>query len=348
MKQNVKSVEEGLSYILGTQSFYKVETIQSLWAGYGEIARYRFTSSTQSKLKSANTFIVKHICPPKQVKHPRGWAGSFSHQRKLNSYKVEMNFYKDFADQCDHNCQVPMLLGMTSFKHRDGLTQLIVMTDLDSNGFSTRASGLTIDQTKLCLRWLAHFHAKFLKISTETAHEGLWPIGTYWHLETRHEEWLAMPDTMLKSNAAKIDNILKQCKYQTLVHGDAKVANFCFNKKFTDVAAVDFQYVGTGVGVKDVIYLLGSCLTEIDCESNFSVLLHDYFSELARAIELYQPNIDALLVIKEWQKLVFFAWADFERFLVGWAPEHTKRNRFSEKITQTALNYCNDPAYLNV
>jgi Ser/Thr protein kinase RdoA (MazF antagonist) len=60
--------------------------------------------------------------------------------------------------------------------------------------------------------------------------------------------------------AAVIDQVLNNCSYQTIVHGDAKLANFCFSKEGA-VSAVDFQYVGGGCGMKDVAYFLGSCLT---------------------------------------------------------------------------------------
>ena len=32
----------------------------------------------------------------------------------------------------------------------------------------------------------------------------------------------------LKTKARAIDTLLSRCRFQTLVHGDAKVANFCF------------------------------------------------------------------------------------------------------------------------
>lgn len=49
---------------------------------------------------------------------------------------------------------------------------------------------------------------------------------------------------------------LRACAFQTIVHGDAKRANFCFAPSGRAVAAVGFQYVGGERGMKDVAYLL--------------------------------------------------------------------------------------------
>ena len=63
------------------------------------------------------------------------------------------------------------------------------------------------------------------------------------------------------------------CKFKTIVHGDAKLANFCFSHDLSNVAAVDFQYVGGGCGMKDVAYFLGSCLNDQELRTTENELL---------------------------------------------------------------------------
>lgn len=162
--------------------------------------------------------------------------------------------------------------------------------------------------------------------------EGLWPQGTYWHLETRPDELEALNEPALKHAAHKIDKVLRDCRYHTIVHGDAKLANFCFSDDGTKVAAVDFQYVGGGCGMKDVAYFIGSCLGEDDCERQESRLLETYFTALQSALAVHQPEIDFEAVETEWRKLYPYAWTDFHRFLKGWSPGHWKLNSYSEKI----------------
>ena len=114
-----------------------------------------------------------------------------------------------------------------------------------------------------------------------------------------------------------------QAPVQTLVHGDAKPANFCFGDD--GVAAVDFQYVGGGVGVRDLVYLLG-CLPERRLRLEHDRWVRRYFDRLGH------DEAKAC-----WEPLIPVAWADFERFLAGWAPEHRKRTGFAAEQTRRAL-----------
>jgi thiamine kinase-like enzyme len=161
--------------------------------------------------------------------------------------------------------------------------------------------------------------------------DGLWNIGTYWHLATRPQELAALNDQKLKEAAPLIDQKLNTCTFQTFVHGDAKLANFCFGKDGR-VAGVDFQYVGRGCGMKDVAYFVGSCLNEEDCERLEARILDTYFAYLQNQ---WSEKNEALE--QEWRSLYRVAWADFHRFLKGWSPGHWKINSYSERVTAQVI-----------
>jgi thiamine kinase-like enzyme len=149
-----------------------------------------------------------------------------------------------------------------------------------------------------------------------------------------------MMDCSLKTYAREIDDQLANAKFQTLVHGDAKVANFCFSDDMASVAAVDFQYVGKGIGSQDVVYFLGSCLDEKTLEQHIEYLLEYYFTELNRCLVAQGESPDlADSVCNEWYRLFPVAWADFHRFLIGWSPQHHKNTAFSRRMTNKGLEF---------
>lgn len=315
---------EKLQLQLADKELIKTETVQALWSGYGEIARY-FSP------KANTSFIVKSIFPPKQLAHPRGWNTTASHNRKLMSYKVESCFYKDYQAQCDQFCRVPKLV--TTFDVEQN--QVMVLEDLDAARFSVRKSQVGLKDIAKGVKWLAHFHGCFM----QTSGESLWPIGSYWHLATRKDEFDNLLEGELKDKAQKIDSVLNQSSFQTLVHGDAKLANFCFpdDEPSEYLAAVDFQYVGRGVGVKDLAYFLGGCLNSADLFKYESEILTLYFTELKKAFVRYHVAVDVTDVEALWRSLYSLAWADFHRFLLGWAAEHVKINAYMQHQTKTAL-----------
>lgn len=305
------------------ETIFHIEDIQSLWSGYGKIMRYGLNGSEQKSV------VVKHVKLPDQAHHPRGWNTDLSHQRKVKSYQVESAWYRDWAAKCDAACRIPECLAL----EYDDDEFLMVLEDLDESGYPVRKSAVLIEQMQVCLSWLAHFHATFIGEQPT----GLWEIGTYWHLDTRPDEFAVLDDIALKASAAKIDKRLNDACYKTFVHGDAKLANFCFSRDTQKVSAVDFQYVGGGCGMKDVAYFIGSCLYEADCENYEKLLLDFYFHELRNALTLRNSSIDLDDIEREWRELYPVAWTDFHRFIKGWSPGHWKINSYSERLAEDVI-----------
>ncbi len=311
----------------GAEGITGLEVIQQLWSGYGEIVRVHLS---QARVASV---VVKYITLPLHQKHPRGWSGEFAHRRKLKSYDVETHWYRDWSHLCDAHCRVAKCYAATG----EGDERILLLEDLDHSGYPKRYEYLGMEGVKRCLCWLAWFHASFMGVTPS----GLWENGTYWHLQTRPDEWASMDDDELKRRAGDIDQLLNGAQFHTLVHGDAKVANFCFSDNEA-VAAVDFQYVGGGCGIKDVAYFLGSCLNDRDCFAHESQALDYYFAQLRKALYAKGSALDVDALESEWRGLYPVAIADFYRFLVGWAPTHKKINSYSEahanRVLQTLFN----------
>ncbi|KAM6984908.1 uncharacterized protein pkdc [Aplochiton taeniatus] len=320
-----KEYQELVLEATGASSIQIGAPLQDLWGGYGKIIRVYLEGCDDGR----PSVVVKHVKFPSKADQgqsgsPSRWNTEKSHQRKVRSYQVESHWYQKYSTS--KACQTPMCLATHSYKDET----LMILEDLDVTGFDQRRTSVNDVEIRACLSWLAHFHGLFLGV----APEGLWTVGTYWHLATRLDELEAMEYGELKTMAGEIDRILNECRFKTIVHGDAKLANFCFSKSGQEVAGVDFQYVGGGCGMKDVIYFLGSCIKNDQCERRIPSLLSYYFTELRVAVSK-EVDFDALEA--EWQSMFAFAWTDFDRFLLGWNPEHWKISRYSNKLTKKVL-----------
>jgi len=307
----------------GAEEIFHIEDIQSLWSGYGKVMRYGLRGSDRSSV------VIKHVKLPGKAKHPRGWNTDLSHRRKVRSYHVESAWYRNWAGMCGDGCRLPLCLALEESANEF----LMVFEDLDAAGFPLRRESASMEEIKGCLAWLAGFHATFMGQRPK----GLWTVGTYWHLETRPDELKALDDAGLKEAAARIDGKLSSARYRSFVHGDAKLANFCFSHEGGQVAAVDFQYVGGGCGMKDVAYFIGSCLNEEECGAYEGELLDFYFTSLKNAMKAAGKNIEAGALEDEWRSLYDLAWTDFHRFVKGWSPGHWKIHGYSEGKAREVL-----------
>lgn len=298
-----------------------VERLQALWGGYGELWRAELCAGA-----TLTPVVVKSVRPPRDD-------ASRSHRRKLRSYDVEQVFYQRYAPRCNAlpGCRVPRPLKLSA----DDGGWLFVLEDLDASGFSGRRARAGAPEVTSALRWLAAFHARFLGV----APEGLWKIGTYWQLGTRPDELATLGHHPLRQAAPRLHRALEAARFKTLVHGDAKLENVCFERAGGEVALVDFQYVGGGVGVKDVAYFLSSGLAPRECEALIPQYLDAYFRELGRAVRANAAtaSVDVAALEQEWRELFPLAWVDFYRFLLGWAPGQYEREPYSERLTREVL-----------
>lgn len=301
---------EWIANALGARRARKRERIQSLWSGYGELFRVELDGGPH------RTAVVKWVRPPASASSDVGNA------RKLRSYTVERAFYESYAPRCDETCRVAALLASRIGERGE---QMFVLEDLDAAGFDGRTDEGSDAQLDRALAWLGSFHARFLG----DAATGLWPTGTYWHLETRRDELAAIADRELRDAAESLAARLGGARFQTIVHGDAKDANFCFGA--AGVAAVDFQYPGRAPGIVDVAYLLYGRADE-PSDSIDHRRLDRYFAHLRSALGDGADAIEA-----EWRALYVAARLDFCRFLAGWRPSMWRGDTRGQQFVRTHL-----------
>ncbi len=150
--------------------------VQPLWSNFGKLIRC-FSPRRQAPL------IVKWICQPEEFNHPRGWNSQTSQQRKWQSYAVEREYYRAYAKP--HQYAVPQLIAQQQI----GDSQVLVLSDLDDEGFPLRPAYLTLKQCEPVLQWLA---------------TGIWrPVrtnGRLWkvaHLKMQRRHWTQRYGTAL-------------------------------------------------------------------------------------------------------------------------------------------------------
>ena len=298
----------------GSQALLKSTLLQNLWGGYGELLRLTLQGG------STPSVILKRVVPPS------GLEESVSDRRKRRSYLVEQAWYADGAKRCDNDCRVATCYAIEQLEG----SSLLLLEDLGNAGFAPERPPRP-QHIRAGLSWLAHFHSRFLS----SPPPGLWEQGSYWHLDTRREEWRGMPEGCLKTAAEGLDQRLKAARYQTLLHGDAKPANFCWSPEGS-AAAVDFQYVGPGCGIRDVAYFLDCCLGETGCERQANDWLELYFDVLRQAMRRDGHADHAEELEKEWRALYPVAWSDFCRFYQGWGNSSPLGSYSQRQLRQAA------------
>jgi aminoglycoside phosphotransferase (APT) family kinase protein len=285
-----------------------VVTLQRLWRGWGELVRLRLTDGP------APTVVAKLVRPPPS-------SDPTSEARKRRSYEVERTFY------AHHAAHLPGFRTPHCYGVDDDLLVIADLVQLGSPPVDPRAP-LPEPVLADALQALARLHAGTMGRPPD----GLWPEGTYWHLATRTDELQEMADGPLRRAAPALDEALRHASHRCWVHGDAKPANLGAGP--AGVAFVDFQYVGGGVGVRDVANLLRSTLTSAQLSRRGDRWRDHYLEVLGGHLPAsQQPAVD------EWRRLWPVAWADLERFRRGWLPDAPPATGYVARQVDQALQY---------
>ncbi|MCG7534012.1 ecdysteroid 22-kinase family protein [Pseudoalteromonas sp. OOF1S-7] len=298
---------------------------QVLWSGCGHI--YKFTYQ--------DTLLVAKVATvPEQLAHPHITQSQHSLRRKYHSYQKELNFYQHRAQWYIDACPMPEVVVLAE----QNAVFIVVFKDFESQGYHN-VSNATPEHVAQMLEWLARFHAIGLvrPVLTETEVQ-----GNYWHLDTRPDEFARMATGKLKQCASAINQRLMACPFQTLIHGDAKLANFALSSQGVGVLGYDFQHIGKGVGVSDVMLLLTSLYCSRELQANVQICLDGYFAHLAQALAGHWPVTKIIALEKSWRALWPFVWADFQRFLLGWKPDHQKLTPYMLHQSELCLEQLSD------
>uniref|UniRef100_A0A7S2UTP8 CHK kinase-like domain-containing protein n=1 Tax=Fibrocapsa japonica TaxID=94617 RepID=A0A7S2UTP8_9STRA len=308
---------EMLSSALGEEvASIQERRIQSLWAGYGTISRLHLSPS-------GGTVIVKRVMPP------RGEDG-VSHQRKLHSYQVEAEFYRSVAPRFLEAVRAesghqggPLFAGVPTPHHVSSDSDRFVFVLSDLEPLYPEDGGLSKTQTWTALKWLAAFHACFW----EADEAGLWAEGSYWHFETRQDEWHSMGRSWarLHDAAPGLDRRIqgldrggganRSRRNRTLVHGDPKSANIMCTQDGNSCGMYDFQYCGGGFGSRDLVYMLVSSCPSRTLDTSFNEMLQFYHDELCQRLPAAKA---ADFPLAELEMQFDLCLLDYVRFMAGW------------------------------
>ncbi|KAI8609312.1 kinase-like domain-containing protein [Chytriomyces sp. MP71] len=298
--------------------------VSSLWDGYGSIVRRQLKHAKTGEVASV---VVKTVAPPPS----KAASASESFRRKMISYEVERHFYS-----LHHS----VTGGPRIARPWDYGKDFVILEDLAVEFPEPLPGAVSLLEAKAAMKWLAQFHGSYWGLSgrenpvrsmdpARDCENGVWDQGSYWYLATRGSEF-AQLDAEWKELGRRVDEALAAIPnhLKTLVHGDAKTENIFLNRGVLDedglpvCAFYDFQYVGWGSGMKDIVYFIMTSLEELD-EGIEAELLDWYFDCLqamlqTRKDELLIGNDRELFsrnVMMEHYELCCIDWL---RFLKGW------------------------------
>ena len=259
----------------------------SLWSGYGGVYSIKINLRNQREIN----LICKVVNPPNNV------TGE-DHERKLKSYRVEIEFYQSFGNRMLEN-EINLPKCLTNLIENDGKI-ILLMHDLHDR-YPLSLSSLNRNESYCAIDWIAKFHAFNWEQSNLWESSDIWLEGCYWRLDTRLQEYnnIGKKWKRIKAIAYPIANLLRDGidsinprRFRTIIHGDYKVANILFQSIDTEsfnCASYDYQYTGIGFGTRDLVMLI---VSSIDLPSQNGHSNHNHWKDIERSLlEFYYHQL---------------------------------------------------------
>jgi len=275
-----------------------------LWGGFGSAIHITLVSPDDGE--GDVRCVLKRITP--------GKGRGIGHRRKVESYLYEAQFYQEFSPPPAAYFPNPIAISV----QKESNSVLILLEDLLPQ-YPESLDGYEGDSIESTIRWLAGFHAFHYEGEGSTIHDRQ---GSYWYLDTRPNEFENLRGQArwrrLERCARALSERLKTAgrperKHRTLLHGDAKAANFLHTSDETACAAYDFQYVGSGYGEQDLVMLLVSSAAYMDEETE-----KEYLASYNEALCELCPKARESHTLEICTMHYELALLDYVRFMAGW------------------------------
>lgn len=172
-------------------------------------------------------------------------------------------------------------------------TCLIILEDLNDDGFITQLNGCSLEQATLALEEISKFHAFWWNYEPSSTQfwiqkpksTSIFKFCRHWLLSYTGDwpDMLGETPSLLVKNIDKIAHKLEGDSH-TLVHGDFHCQNMAFgmNKSSEDVTFIDFQCMQLATPMLDVARFIATSLT-IDTRKTIEAeLLSSYHGELKK------------------------------------------------------------------
>jgi hypothetical protein len=210
----------------------------------------------------------------------------------LLAYERELKFYDAFSTQCP--LQPPRFYGGVDVTGQGDY--LILIEDLMGARFVSQLDGLSIADAALTVRGLASMHAQYWNDPKLDEPDALyqfsdwapiyepsiasgWPLfeGDFSDLIPEAMHPMFAPGNQM---AGPIFHYFSQNRPKTLLHGDARMENICFDPVTGKPRMYDWQLAAAGPGVYDLMYFFANSIEPAELFDVGPGLINDYHAAL--------------------------------------------------------------------